>query len=1082
MGDWWNSLRPGQMCNLVLLHIDLANHSGWVAALEVYNKSRAAMARTELAVQLQKRLAFCGFDRVSWAGDGGAFARVFTTREDADSVCYAADEALQSFYKWKEADWQIGLRIGADLLHVVVIDRDPGYWMSQRMNLFLKKEREIILDTNRLYVTNELHSVMSDRGPCFLDFEGPFDVELKDATGTTQVLAVWRRLLVATGEASRPTSQTARPIARLHKSSSKSVDKPNSEPSRRRLRQLPTWSEPQTPMDCPYPLLQPYSNPALFGGRESDTLSLMQHIADSHLITGVYAPSGAGKSSLLLAGLVPRLIQNRVPVVLDRHPEEPGIAFRLLADMFEEPDFRDCEDYDARTFSSWMLVARKLGGIRPVLILDQFENVFLDRVRRDALARIGPLLAASAQRSPGERDPACRWILAYRKEVHGDVVEWLHDVLSDAYSFWGDRSQLESLPTDLSAEDRFRAWLLRPLGSATRRHVGEDTALAAFHDAIEKPLRLHGKDGAPLVRWHFRMEDIDRLARAFARARHEQPQTALVPEFQVVMRHLFDVADVGSDGFIQIHLPANVEQMIDDAIAGHVRRTLESAFPSGPQARLRRTRALLALMELADSQRSSSRGTAEDQLIQALGEDGRTVLERLSSASARLVVQDDRFGEPCWVLSHDQMANVVRRIFEDASLRHAYDLDERLIDLRRFVEGRTELYLKAHDTVSLELTEEQTELIGAVEDTLLLHDDRRTWWAAAKAHRLTTMAGRLHKETLPGVISALRFLQSEDALTLQHIRDATIARGVRWSARLFVEAAWHLPIEDRTQIITSLVRVALPILCEERMILGAAWAALADLVARDRTHGRLAKDAMDELWRYIANGAGIIPPCPSAKDDKEANLRIPVQSGVFTMGSLVGHDDERPVHEVYVSSFSIQSHPVTNAEFERFKPGHEKEEDPRFPVRHVNWFEAMAYAAWLGGILPTEAQWEYAARGPSARPYPWGDAPPTSTHANYGGIELLPVGMHANGRTPEGIEDFAGGVWEWCRDWLDLYSESQEDDPVGPFQGTQKVMRGGAWYCAPWSLRATCRNDDNPLASNDYIGFRVVWPDPKAPL
>jgi len=215
------------------------------------------------------------------------------------------------------------------------------------------------------------------------------------------------------------------------------------------------------------------------------------------------------------------------------------------------------------------------------------------------------------------------------------------------------------------------------------------------------------------------------------------------------------------------------------------------------------------------------------------------------------------------------------------------------------------------------------------------------------------------------------------------------------------------------------------------------------------------------------------------------------------------YDNESPVHEVYLEAYQIGRYPVTVEQYRRFVEdengygserwwaaggfGETKGPDgwddqvlhPNRPVVNVSWYEAAAYCAWAGVRLPTEAEWERAARGTSGRKYPWGDEEPDSERANYSeGMvgHATPVGLYPRGATPEGIEDMGGNVWEWVTDWHgeDYYAQSPRESPKGPASGTYRVLRGGAWDFNPWDLRAAVRNRTVPENRNNLIGFRCV--------
>ena len=190
----------------------------------------------------------------------------------------------------------------------------------------------------------------------------------------------------------------------------------------------------------------------------------------------------------------------------------------------------------------------------------------------------------------------------------------------------------------------------------------------------------------------------------------------------------------------------------------------------------------------------------------------------------------------------------------------------------------------------------------------------------------------------------------------------------------------------------------------------------------------------------------------------------------------MGDAPEHPQHRVTVSSFDILDHEVTNADYRRFDPNHDRLARDTDPVVNVSWYEAAAYAAWVGGRLPTEAQWEFAARGTDGRKYPWGDEEPTCDRANFQECgSTLRAAREGRAQTPEQVYDLAGNAWEWCRDWSGDYTAAERKDPLGPATGSARVVRGGSFLNIPYDLRGANRYRSAPEVRDPSLGFRVVW-------
>lgn len=216
-----------------------------------------------------------------------------------------------------------------------------------------------------------------------------------------------------------------------------------------------------------------------------------------------------------------------------------------------------------------------------------------------------------------------------------------------------------------------------------------------------------------------------------------------------------------------------------------------------------------------------------------------------------------------------------------------------------------------------------------------------------------------------------------------------------------------------------------------------------------------------------------------------------VPAGGFTMGSGDGDEDERPVHTVYLDAYWIMRTEVTNGQYARCvragvctAPNNSVWKDVRYvghPVTTVDWNQASVYAEWVGGSLPTEAQWEKACRGDDLRPYPWGDQEPAASLLNFDGSGIgatSGVGSYPQGASSYGALDMAGNVREWTADWYasGYYGQSPEQNPPGPGSGQDRVLRGGAFSFNESYVRCASRNWYFPLSRLSNVGFRVVSP------
>jgi formylglycine-generating enzyme required for sulfatase activity/predicted Ser/Thr protein kinase len=244
---------------------------------------------------------------------------------------------------------------------------------------------------------------------------------------------------------------------------------------------------------------------------------------------------------------------------------------------------------------------------------------------------------------------------------------------------------------------------------------------------------------------------------------------------------------------------------------------------------------------------------------------------------------------------------------------------------------------------------------------------------------------------------------------------------------------------------------------------------------------------------------------PSLLTDVKGVEMVLVPAGEFMMGStdanMYAQSDEKPQHKVYLDAYYIDLTEVTNAmylacvEAGACTPPGNTSSSKRdryygfsiyddYPVIYINWDQTVAYCEWRGARLPTEAEWEKAARGTDGRTYPWGEDDPDCTLANYYNNatnsycvgDTSEVSSYPRGASPYGLQDMAGNVWEWVQDWyLDtFYQNSPFENPVGPSLGRHRVARGGSWGYRSFDARAALRLELIPSGRYDDLGFRCA--------
>ncbi|GJL77151.1 MAG: hypothetical protein NPINA01_01400 [Nitrospinaceae bacterium] len=262
------------------------------------------------------------------------------------------------------------------------------------------------------------------------------------------------------------------------------------------------------------------------------------------------------------------------------------------------------------------------------------------------------------------------------------------------------------------------------------------------------------------------------------------------------------------------------------------------------------------------------------------------------------------------------------------------------------------------------------------------------------------------------------------------------------------------------------------------------------------------RKAMILFWIFFSFASWIGMAAAEENKGSDPSDMVLIPAGTFTMGSteadikwaavkffsetLEWYQDETPAREVHLDAYYVDKYEVTNRAYMKFREsvqgrGPKFMDELRFnkpdhPVVGISWQEADDYCLWAGKRLPTEAEWEKAARGNDARYFPWGNEP-DATLGNVRGMldeyrYTAPVGDYEKGKSPYGVHDLAGNVWEWTSDWYKPYAGNQHENDL--YGESLKVIKGGSWKSNMDLARSAIRGKAIPDQPQSYIGFRCA--------
>ncbi len=890
--------------------------------------------------------------------------------------------------------------------------------------------------------------------------------------------------------------ETARRQAQL--GAREDVDRAPEELSPREIRLNARLAEPVPESvglsdDNPWPGLLPFGEAdwKYFHGRDFET-DLLYRKVERERLTVLFGLSGLGKSSILQAGLFPVLRrENVLPIYvrLDFSPEKPDLTGQVKNAILREAERSRVEaptpqpkeslwEYFHRNEADFWSARHQI--VLPLLVFDQFEEVFTlgarDRARSQAtnafLLELADLVEARPPlqlrtrlelEPPGKR-PSEAARFTFERHRYKVLLTLREDFLPD----------LEALGDKMGsvAHNRFR--LERMNGVAALQAVNQakhiitpdvSERVVRFVAAADPHDELVNLEVEPallsVVCGELNSQRLERREAQITERALEGSQNQILSNFYE--RSIADLSEsvctfveeklLTRRGFRNLVVydealgsPGVTEEDIEEL----VKRRLVRIEERGRRRLLELSHDLLTGVVTA-SRDERRRRQKEADAVRKLEERHRKSQRSAALLFLVLLLAVGALGAFAWAYVAEKQADELARAKEEAEKSAAEASNQRAIAESRQLEAdrqreEAENARELAETAAFEASRQQRIADVQREDALWQRheavnaraDAEKAFSDALLQKNLAEEQRRIAQERQKEVEESQRRVQETNDTLVEALRE-------RLSSQDPGEVLGALAILDRGS------QDPAPFL--ER-IDGRWFRSARDFVPLVVALDERAEDQPSERWsglrsllvKRFTEESGIAAPPASAN-------RVELTGGKIRVGDAIGE-------RVSVPPFYLQPREVTNAEYRRFDPDHEPAAPGDHPVVNVSWYDAMAYAAWLGGTLPSEAQWELAARGVSGRTYPWGNDRPSRARANYDhAAGTVPVGSFPEGATPERIEDLAGNVWEWCRDGL----------------SNARVLKGGSFFNDERFLVAAARNSLHPEGRGVVVGFRVAW-------
>ena len=839
----------------------------------------------------------------------------------------------------------------------------------------------------------------------------------------------------------------------------------------------------------------------LFFGRDREVGELIERLQRSPFLVVVGA-SGTGKSSLVRAGLIPALRRGRFHdgkswvedwrVAVLRPADAP---FRELVNQLPEldPDLSPAErdefldhrrksiENDGALYNS--IVSLVPAGARTLLVVDQFEELLTGLTPEDVRERFLNALLHAAAQSGGDRP--VHVVLT----VRADFLHfcWRHPGLFE-------QVQRNLYPVGHLGPEQLRQTIERPLALAgSEPETGLVEAILADAQALAGPSEAHEATRTP----------APRSAAEPARERERRLQLRNAGTLPLLEHALLRLWETGRGKLT--HKAYDGIRRLAGAIEDHADRVYRELSGDHRQSLVKRM--FLRLIQPGEEQEATRRRATRRELID-LAEtrtDGERVLDRL--VEARLLVAhggDSETDQPIEI-AHEalirgwtQLDGWVREnrgfLLWRKSLQAMIENDaplagRLLVDAREWARKRDkDLSAEEREYIARSVRDRAKRLAGGIAAVVVaIGLAVAAFWFGTRTSDWSRLRDNLSNKGYAAawdLLARTKFARSDPARLRAVVKETETEVAAFFEQGDIADARTR----DVSEAVLDVAGALLPTIesraIDSETVAAVAWS-LDYYPGRDEELAARARILRERLLEPLKKRR---PPPPSGTLEW-----VDLPAGEFEMGSPEGDgsSDERPRHRVLVSAFRMLAHEVTVGEYGRFAPDQQKAtRDESLPVVNVSWYDAYAYAAWLGPgcRLPTEAEWEYAARKDCAYDY---------CDRNGNKTTLDEVGRYdensdghlwpAKSREPSpvGLYDMYGNAWEWVADWYGAYSPEPQTDPWGPPRATSegffsdsRVLRGGSWDRLEVFARAASRYNFTPGYRYDDIGFRVVCSSP----